>query len=403
MKVIKKKVASRNPRVQLLTLELLGQAVETCGLPLHTQVSSKDSIVILSSLVKNRETDPEVKSKLISLVQRWGVKFQDSQDILPGFSELYNSLRQAGVPFSGVAEVPRPVAEPMPQAPIRPLASSTPSRIPPQKLTKLKADLGVVRDNVKLTNEMMDASEPGPALTQNEVLSELVNTLRAMQGKLGKLIESVGDEELVGLGIQVKDEVDDALRRYQELREGRKTQGKPQAAKQMSMLDMDLELPPSAPQTVQVEKPREVAPVSSNPLPFDIFGSTPPPPLRPMQSDPLVFGAPQVPAFPTDMHSTAFPAAFPPAQPVAYTAPPAVPQSYPAAPVQPVYVAAPVQPVYAPPPAQQVSYTAPAQPVQKPTYPQEPRIKHNMMKGAEENKSADSGKPKDLFDDLVQL
>ena len=395
MKVIKKRVASRNPKVQMLTLELLGQAVEACGLPLHTQVSSKDSIVILSSLVKNRETDAEVKARLTALVQRWGVKFQDSQDILPGFSELYNSLRQAGVSF-GQAEAVR--SEPLPQAvnlrPIAPASTSTSQRLPSQKLEKLKSDLNVVRENVKVTNEMIDASEPGPAASRNEVLTELTNTLKAMQGKLAKLIESVGDDELVGLGIAVKDEVDAALGKYQELKEGRRAPAKPpvRQAQPASFLDMDLELP-SGPKPAPVERPREPPP--SNSLPFDIFGSSPAPaPVRATVPDTITFPSPQVPTRFTESRpvpAPSFEAVFapPPAQPI-YQAPP--PQttysSFQSAPAPAAYSTAPA---YGPP------LQAPPQPVVH-----QPRVKHNMGEGMEEGKKSEN-KPKDLFDDLVQL
>ena len=387
MKVIKKRVASRNPKVQLLTLELLGQAVEVCGLPLHTQVSSKDSIVILSSLVKNRETDAEVKARLTALVQRWGVKFQDSQDILPGFSELYNSLRQAGVSF-GQAESARP--EPLPQVanlrPIAPSATSSSQRLPSQKLEKLKSDLNVVRENVKVTNEMIEASEPGPAVARNEVLTELTNTLRAMQGKLAKLIESVGDEELVGLGIAVKDEVDAALGKYEELKEGRKLQAKQPTRQQAqpSFLDMDLELP-SGPKPAPVERPREPP---SNSLPFDIFGSSPAPaPARPAVPDHLVFPSSQVPnRAPESRPAPAFDAVFapPPAQPQ-YQSPPAYSGFPPATGL-----------AHNPVPRYEAPMQAPEQPVVH-----QPRIKHNMGEGEEAKKA--ENKPKDFFDDLVQL
>lgn len=383
MKVIKKRVASRNPRVQLLTLELLGQAVEMCGLPLHTQVSSKDSIVILSSLVKNRETDGEVKTRLTALVQRWGVKFQDSQDILPGFSELYNSLRQAGVSF-GQAEPVRP--EPLPQVtnlrPIAPSSTSSSQRLPSQKLEKLKSDLNVVRENVKVTNEMIEASEPGPAVARNEVLTELTNTLRAMQGKLAKLIESVGDDELVGLGIAVKDEVDAALGKYEELKSGRKQPVKQQA--QPSFLDMDLELPPG-PKPVPVEKPREPPP--SNSLPFDIFGSAPAP-VHPTVPNSMVF-PPVPPKVPESrpVQAPAFDAVFapPPAQPLYQSPQPPTYSGFP-----------PTTGVgYSPAPG----YGTPSQPQQPVVH--QPRIKHNMGEGEEAKKTED--KPKDFFDDLVQL
>ena len=195
---------------------------------------------------------------------------------------------------------------------------------------------------------------------------------------------------------------------------------------------MDLELPPQARPAV-AERPKEPPPQAvSNPLPFDIFGPAPTPVPTQARNDPgqLVFGAPQVVMFPgsvpppapdarpqpTFLPQPVQPPSFSypqPPQPTfnppppAYTAPPSQPTvSYPqpSYPSQPApYAPAGYQPnpsPYVPAPTGYNVAPAPAQPA----YPGPPqvRIKHNMS-AAEEAKKPQDSKPKDLFDDLVQL
>jgi hypothetical protein len=227
--------------VQLLTIELLDLAVDNCSLPLHTQVASKEFTTAASQLVRNRETNLLAKEKLLGLIQKWAFKFEHSQDVLPGFSELYDSLKTAGVQFPVESagrryisdedryreEEPeqRPYRGAEPQ--VRQSVSSGVSlgarrSLPSAKREKLRKDLGVVQENIDFTNEIIDTSDPREDATTNDVLCQLVATLRAMEGKLARLIASVDDDELQGIASDIKDDAEFTLRRFDDLRRGRR-------------------------------------------------------------------------------------------------------------------------------------------------------------------------------------
>jgi len=74
-----------------------------CNLPLHNQVSSKDFITFLLTLLKTKDS-PEVQFKILILIKRWGIRFENKKDILPNFFETYNSLKNSGVIFPDIIE-----------------------------------------------------------------------------------------------------------------------------------------------------------------------------------------------------------------------------------------------------------------------------------------------------------
>ncbi len=81
-----------------MALDLIDYIVTECGLPLHNQISSKDFITFLLTLLKTKDS-PEVQFKILSLIKKWGIRFEAKKDILPNFYETYNSLKNSGVIF----------------------------------------------------------------------------------------------------------------------------------------------------------------------------------------------------------------------------------------------------------------------------------------------------------------
>ena len=86
------------PPLQIIALDLMDFLMVECGLPLHTQVSSKDFVTFLLTLLKTKDS-PEVQFKILTLIKKWGIRFENKRDILPNFYETYNSLKNSKVVF----------------------------------------------------------------------------------------------------------------------------------------------------------------------------------------------------------------------------------------------------------------------------------------------------------------
>jgi len=200
---------NHNPKIQLLTLELLSRAMDSCGFQVHTQVFSKDFISLFISLLKAQGTDNDVKQRLEGLVGKWGERYRGLYGTIPGFLEL---LEAGNRPYSEVqlrsygseAEDSRP--------------RSVSSVLPTSRLAKLRGDLEVVREHINLANEMIAVGSPEEP---NEALDEVIETLKEMRVRLVKVAEVMEKEEMIGSeGARGRQLVDETLERYTAWKKG---------------------------------------------------------------------------------------------------------------------------------------------------------------------------------------
>jgi hypothetical protein len=170
-------------------------------------VASRDFLGTLSQIYKSRDVEVVVKTRLKDLFVSWYRRFADSKDILPGFSDLYLQLKLAS-DAEGVEVRPAAFGQ---------ARQETSKRLPDGKADKLRKDLQVVKDNVSLTHDMILAREN----PNSETLNELVTTLKAMEGKILKLVERLEDADVLEYCLNVKDELQDVLRKFEEYKSGK--------------------------------------------------------------------------------------------------------------------------------------------------------------------------------------
>ena len=213
IQILKKRIVARNPKIQILTFELLDFLVQALPLPFHTQVSSRDFIAILSQIYKSKDVDFDVKNRLNALLVLWYSRFADHKDILPGFTDIYIQLK-LGSELRTPDARPSSLSQTFTSSPSKTEASK---KLADSKIEKLKQDLQVVRNNASLTNDMIQARES----PNSETLVELASTLRAMEGKVLKLIERLEDSEMLEYCLNVKDELQDVIRKYDDYKSGK--------------------------------------------------------------------------------------------------------------------------------------------------------------------------------------
>ena len=210
VQVFKKRIVARNPKIQILTLDLLDFLVAHLPLPFHTQVSSRDFLMTLSQLYKSRDVDNQVKFRLKDLLTTWHRRFSDSIDILPGFTDIYQQLKLGG-------EIERPRETEAKPSGSHGFINDSPKKLPESKSEKLRKDFQVVRENINLTNDMVKAKEN----PNNETLVELVSTLKVMETKILHLIDRLEDADVLQVCLNVKDELQECLERYGSYKSGK--------------------------------------------------------------------------------------------------------------------------------------------------------------------------------------
>ena len=83
---------------QLLLLDVLDFLVDKGNMNIWTCISSKKFFQSLLDLLKTKDV-PEVQMKLLGLIQKWGLNFEDKRNILPNYYNVYNKLRSNNVQF----------------------------------------------------------------------------------------------------------------------------------------------------------------------------------------------------------------------------------------------------------------------------------------------------------------
>jgi hypothetical protein len=83
-------------------------------------------------------------------------------------------------------------------------------------------DLNLVKGNINLTNEMIECSKPGTETKENELIKELVQTLKGMEENLIKLITTVDHEVVMNMTLLINDDLNKTMSRYKKACAGSK-------------------------------------------------------------------------------------------------------------------------------------------------------------------------------------
>ena len=167
-----------------------------------------------------------MKNKILELIQKWAMKFEKDQDILPLFFQVYTALKNKGLAFPEYkADAPKPAPAPAPARSSTSTSKTGKAAVQPKidpKFKKVKEDLEVVHYNIEFVNQMIDAHNPRDDVSQNEALVDVVQTLQSMETKLMNLITGMKDEGMMAFTLTLNDDLQKTLSRFKRLKSGRK-------------------------------------------------------------------------------------------------------------------------------------------------------------------------------------
>ncbi|KAM9474523.1 target of Myb1 membrane trafficking protein-like isoform 3-T5 [Salvelinus alpinus] len=211
-KAIKKRiVGNKNFREVMLALTVLEACVKNCGHRFHVLVSTREFVegVLVRSILPKNNPPLVLHDRVLSLIQAWADAFRSSP-ALTGVVSVYEDLRRKGLEF--------PMTELDGYSPIH-----TPNRV-----KKLKTDLGVVRGNLTVMSDMMSQLDPATAKhSDTELLQELYAACKDMQDKIMELVPRLSEEKLTEELLVVNDEINATFTRYQRFQRQRATQQSP--------------------------------------------------------------------------------------------------------------------------------------------------------------------------------
>ncbi|KAL1552420.1 TOM1-like protein 9 isoform X2 [Salvia divinorum] len=227
---IKKRLGSRNPKVQLLALTLLETVVKNCGDIVHMQVAEKDLPHEMVKMVK-KKPDFHVKEKILILIDTWQEAFGGPRGRYPQYYVAYQDLLRLGAVFPQRSERTAPVFTPPQTQPLTsyppnignpvPRAdgaeSSAEAEFPTLSLTELQNARGIM----DVLSEMLSALDPGNKEgIKQEVIVDLVEQCRTYKQRVVHLVNSTSDESLLCQGLALNDDLQRVLAKHEALASG---------------------------------------------------------------------------------------------------------------------------------------------------------------------------------------
>ncbi|KAL8537190.1 hypothetical protein ACS0TY_012388 [Phlomoides rotata] len=251
---IKKRLGSRNPKVQLLALTLLETIVKNCGDIVHMHVAEKDLPHEMVRIVK-KKPDFHVKEKILILIDTWQEAFGGSRARYPQYFVAYQDLLRIGAVFPQRSERSAPVFTPPQTHPLTSYPpnlrnpesradgaeSSAEAEYPTLSLTELQNARGIM----DVLTEMLSALDPSnqEGLKQ-EVIVDLVEQCRTYKQRVVHLVNSTSDESLLCQGLALNDDLQRVLAKHESLSSGatplQLDKAKPETAKALVPVDAPL-------------------------------------------------------------------------------------------------------------------------------------------------------------------
>ncbi|XP_004291196.1 PREDICTED: uncharacterized protein LOC101307555 [Fragaria vesca subsp. vesca] len=278
VKGIKKRLGSRNSKVQLLALTLLETIIKNCGDIVHMHVAERDLLHEMVKIVK-KKPDYHVKEKILILIDTWQEAFGGPRARYPQYYAAYQELLRAGAVFPHRSEAAAPVFTPLQTQPLSSLPQNLhnpdhPKDIPepsnePEFPTLSLTEIQNARGIMDVLSEMLSAIDPeNREGLRQEVIVDLVEQCRTYKQRVVHLVNSTSDESLLCQGLALNDDLQRLLAKHEAIASGNPVQpDKPKAGPSGKLVDVGGPLIDTGSNDKQLDgRSTSSAGASSNPL-----------------------------------------------------------------------------------------------------------------------------------------
>eukprot|EP00268_Persea_americana_P021998 TRINITY_DN2186_c0_g2_i5.p1 TRINITY_DN2186_c0_g2~~TRINITY_DN2186_c0_g2_i5.p1 ORF type:complete len:542 (-),score=127.04 TRINITY_DN2186_c0_g2_i5:353-1828(-) len=235
LKILKKRLGNKNPKIQLLALFVLETLSKNCGDNVHLQIIERD---ILHEMVKIVKKKPElnVREKILILLDTWQDAFGGPGGKYPQYYAAYNELRSAGVEFPPRVEnaVPLftpPQTQPVSNHPVTSTYEATAVEASLQSNASLSMEeIQNARGIADVLKEVLSALNPHNSEgVKQELVVDLVEQCQAYQKRVMLLVNSTSDEELLRQGLTLNDDLQRVLSQFNDIVKGTPSEGTQEA------------------------------------------------------------------------------------------------------------------------------------------------------------------------------
>ncbi|KAK4794359.1 hypothetical protein SAY86_012353 [Trapa natans] len=249
VKGIKKRIRSKNPKVQFLALTLLETIIKNCGDIVHMHVAERD---ILHEMVRiaRKKPDLNVKQKILILIDTWQEAFGGPRARYPQYFAAYQELLRAGAVFPQRSEGSTPVFTPPQTHPLSSYPqnvrgvelrkdgaeSSMETEFPTLSLTEIHNARGIMDVLAEMLNAIDPVNKEG---IKQEVIVDLVEQCRTYKQRVVYLVNSTLDESLLQQGLILNDDLQRVLAKHEAIASGNSVKAEePKAEPSGALIDI---------------------------------------------------------------------------------------------------------------------------------------------------------------------
>ncbi|KAK1384364.1 putative ADP-ribosylation factor-binding protein GGA3 [Heracleum sosnowskyi] len=235
LKLLKKRLGSKIPKVQLLTLFVLETLSKNCGETVFQYIVERDILHDMIKIVK-KKPDLSVREKILILIDTWQEALGGSGARYPQYYAAYNELKSAGVDFPPREENSVPLFTPPQTQPLSHPPVAHPALTYEEEEAAVQASLQSNATGLSLTEiqtadgladvlmEMLNVLEPqNREGIKEEVIVDLVEQCRSYQKRVMILVNNTSDEELLMKGLTLNDTLQRVLSRHDDIAKGTAT------------------------------------------------------------------------------------------------------------------------------------------------------------------------------------